>query len=312
MMRPYEAKPWYIYRKHFIHDELINSGVRFWNDHQKTLQLASTRYGVPPNLIVAIIGVESHYGQNTGHYRVMDTLATLAFQPNPRTEFFRSELSHFLLLCREAHWDPLAIEGSYAGAIGAPQFMPSSYRHYAIAFKQGQFPDLIDNMDDAIMSVANYLHQYGWHADELIHLKATPSKQFASFLKDQDSSRKPEYTVRELKKKGLAIGSVLNPKTPVGIIKLAHENWDEYRLGFRNFYVITRYNTSIQYAMAVAMLGAEINTKHTPPKPVVTKKQTRKTNNKAIKNPVGARRAVPFQGNHLVTQNSRHPLKATR
>lgn len=167
--RPAEkSKPWYDYRKIFITDKRINGGVKFWQQHAEALQAAEQKYGVPVEVIIAILGVETRYGGNVGGYRVVDALSTLAFRYPPRSPFFRSELEHFLLLTREEKMSLLDPVGSYAGAMGLGQFMPSSYREYAVDFDGDGKRDIWTNPVDAIGSIANYLKRHGWIAGESI------------------------------------------------------------------------------------------------------------------------------------------------
>lgn len=262
---PKEGIPWYRYRALFITPKRVQLGVEFWNKHEKMLEKAQREYGVPADIIVAIIGVETQYGQYTGKYRVIDTLTTLAFDGNSRRSFFRSELTQYLLLTRDQSINPLAIRGSYAGAIGVPQFMPSSYRTFAVSAEGNGSPDLIRNPDDAILSVANYFKQHGWQRGEPVAIPAAVTgNQYQNFI---NGNLKPQYTLKQLEKKGIKPSKELPKNMTASLIRLQDHNNDEYWLGFNNFYVISLYNASFRYSMAVYQLAEEIskakeNSKH--------------------------------------------------
>ncbi|MFZ4077603.1 MAG: lytic murein transglycosylase B, partial [Legionellaceae bacterium] len=166
MDRPYEKKTWTVYKSLFLTPERVEAGLEFWRDNKETLARAEKVFGVPAPVIVAIIGVETLYGKHQGTYRVLDALTTLAFNYPKRAEFFTKELKEYLLLCRDHHVSPAQYMGSYAGAMGKPQFMPSSYRFYAVDFSGNQRPNLMSNDEDVIGSVANYFHQHGWKMNE--------------------------------------------------------------------------------------------------------------------------------------------------
>ncbi|MGW8182752.1 MAG: lytic murein transglycosylase B [Burkholderiales bacterium] len=252
---PTTAKPWHEFRAITVTRERIDTGLKFWNIYKKALQRASADYGIPQDIIVATIGIESQYGHHMGGFRVIDALTTLAFQYPPRAEYFRGELEELMLLTRETGLDPLRIRGSYAGAIGIPQFMPSSYRKYAKDFDGGGKPDLVNSVPDAVVSIANYYRSFGWRSGEPVAVKAAVETS-ANRLDDQEI--KPRVTVAELEKQGI------RPLTPVAGNLLAApfavegSNSKEYWLGLNNFYVITRYNRSINYALAVHVLAEEL------------------------------------------------------
>lgn len=254
--RPAEAKPWYAYRKIFLTSARIQGGVEFWRAHAAALARAEQAHGVPAEIIVAIIGVETRYGGNTGGHKVLEALATLAFDYPKRADFFRKELENYLLLTREEGIDPLSLRGSYAGAMGLAQFMPSSYRAYAVDFDGDGHRDLWSNPLDAIGSVANYLSTHRWQRGGPI---ATPAKvqgnQYRTLL-DQDL--KPKHDVRDLSRYGVAPIGRVNGENSAILLELEGEQGLEHWLGFHNFYVITRYNRSPLYAMAVYQLGQEI------------------------------------------------------
>ena len=256
--RPAEkAKPWKEYRKIFITDARIDGGGDFWLAHEKELQVVSERYQVSPEMIVAIIGVETSYGKNTGSYRVLDALTTLAFDYPPRSAFFRQELQHFLLLAREQKQNPLTLTGSYAGAMGYGQFMPSSYRNYAVDFNGDAFADIWQNTSDAIASVANYFHKHGWKQGEPVLVRARVATDFDTSL--LDAGLKPQYSLLELAAKGVTpvVDGLGNQRRAV-LIRQEGDYGTEYWLGFDNFYTITRYNTSSMYAMAAYQLAEAI------------------------------------------------------
>lgn len=251
MDRPAEAKPWADYRAIFITPARIAGGVEFWAEHEQTLARARSRYGVPEEVIVAIIGVETKYGANTGSFRVLDALATLAFGYPRRAEYFSRELENFVLLTRANGLDPLALEGSYAGAIGIPQFMPSSYRAYAVDFDDDGKADLAGNPADAIGSVANYLAKHGWGDGVPVAVRAS-----VDGAPEPDS--RPRRAVAELKARGVTPLAEVDDAAKAALLRFDAAEGPEYWLGFPNFYVIKRYNNSNFYAMAVAQLAGEI------------------------------------------------------
>jgi membrane-bound lytic murein transglycosylase B len=228
---PYKEVPWYEYQQRFLTQQRINDGVKFWHKHAATLRHAQKKYGVPANIIVAIIGIESQYGKDMGKFKVVNALSTLGFKYTKRAKYFRKELAQFLLLCREKHLNPLKVYGSYAGAIGEPQFMPSNFRQYAVNFNNSNSVDIIHNPKDAIVSVANFFQAHGW-----LHGKEIASK---TRLK-HTAHHKPSHAL-------------------ANIIKLQGKKGPSYWLGFHNMYVITSYNTNIQYAMAAYQLSQAIN-----------------------------------------------------
>jgi membrane-bound lytic murein transglycosylase B len=257
MSRPGEAKPWYKYKHIFVNQRLIKAGVKFWKKNKQTLIRAEKKYKIPAEIIVAIIGVETAYGRNTGSFKILDSLSTLAFHYPRRADFFREELEYFLLFTRQENINPLTKKGSYAGAMGIGQFMPSSYRKYAIDFNSDNKVD-IWNIEDAIGSVANYLHEYGWlyGQDIIIDAKATPkvAKELLSL------GTEPQKTLTELKDLGLEIFSNdSHDKDEKGfLIELKTEIGKAHWVGLQNFYVISRYNHSWRYSMAVYRLANKI------------------------------------------------------
>ncbi len=261
MTAPAEGKPWNKYRPIFVNEARIRGGVDFWRDNNAALARAESQYGVPAEIIIAIIGVETRYGGNMGGFNVIDALATLAFDYPPRAEYFRSELEQFLLLTREEHLDPLLPKGSYAGAMGEAQFMPSSYRNYSVDFDGDGRRDLWHSTSDAIGSVAHYLSGYGWQRAQPI---ATPAQvtgnSYESVLDEKPV--KPTRTITEFRTHGVQPQSRLDKDQLATLLRFETDTGDEFWLGLDNFYVITRYNHSHRYAMAVYQLSQEILARH--------------------------------------------------
>lgn len=258
MERPAEkVKPWKDYRLIFITDKRIAGGVDFWRQHRQALERAQAEFGVDAAIIVAIIGVETFYGRNTGSYRVIDALATLAFDYPKRSPFFTKELEHFLLLTREQKRDPLELTGSYAGAMGYGQFMPSSYRNFAVDYNSDSLVDIWDSPVDAIGSVANYFVRNGWQPGQPVAVRAAAGLNYNAQLVNQLSP--PALTLAELKAQGFApLAPDLPPETKAIPVELEGEQGPEFWLGLQNFYAITRYNTSYRYAMAINELSQAI------------------------------------------------------
>jgi len=254
---PAEAKPWHQYRKIFLVERRIKGGVEFWKKHRATLQRAEQETGVPARIIVAILGVETLYNKYKGKHAVMESLTTLAFGYPKRSKFFTRELEHFLLLAREENVDPLSLKGSYAGAMGGPQFISSSYRHYAIDFDGDGKRDIWNNPADMIGSVANYFKRHHWQRNQPVTFRAeVKGTQYKNFIK---KNPKPVHNMAMLNKNGISSKSVNDPNVKASLIKLDNTNGVEYWLGLQNFYVITRYNHSQLYAMAVNQLSEEIS-----------------------------------------------------
>jgi membrane-bound lytic murein transglycosylase B len=258
--RPAEAKPWHEYRPIFIKPDRIQGGVQFWRQNEALLESVSREYGVPPEIIVAIIGVETRYGRFTGRYRILDSLTTLAFGYPKRADFFRRELEQFLLLSREESVDPRTAKGSYAGAMGKPQFISSSYRRYAVDQDGDGRRDLWQNNADIIASVANYFKAHGWHPGEPITLqvKASGGVNLQPYV---EAGMKPSIALHELLEKGvqpLDSSAKPDPQALTSLIKLDAGMQNEYWFGLHNFYVITRYNHSNLYAMAAYQLSQAI------------------------------------------------------
>jgi membrane-bound lytic murein transglycosylase B len=257
MEKPAEkVSPWWQYREHFVTAERITQGVQFWGEHREALERIAAEYQVAPEYIVAILGVETKYGRITGRYRVLDALATLAFNYPPRHAYFTKELEQFLILAKENKLDPLTLTGSYAGAMGAPQFMPSSYRHYAIDANGDQQRDLWGDWDDVIASVANYLHQAGWRPGAPVLAEATVAA--GTSFEVEPRNLEPRETVASLAARGIKTELDVPEETPALLIDAERQDGPAYRVGFHNFYVITRYNTSPRYAMAVHDLAQAV------------------------------------------------------
>lgn len=255
MERPAEAKPWSVYRPLFVEPKRIAAGVRFWAAHADTLARAEAQYGVPASMIVAIIGVETFYGRNTGSYRVIDALATLAFGYPKRAAYFRGELEQFLLLSREAGFDPLTIKGSYAGAMGISQFMPSSYRQYGVDFDGDGLRDLWEDADDAIGSVAQYFQGYGWKRGAPVVAQVQHVAEKAQGLANRGWNFR--IPIKDWAPVGVSTDAEKTDAEAM-LLELAGANGPEYWLGYENFYVITRYNHSFHYAMAAWQLSQAV------------------------------------------------------
>lgn len=254
---PYEQVPWYQYQQHFLTPQRIQAGVQFCQKFNATLERAEKEYGVPKTIIAAIIGVESLYGKNLGQYSVLDSLYTLSFYETKRAKFFQAELEQFLLLTRENKIDPHSPRGSYAGAIGQPQFMPSSYRQYAVDYNQDGQKDLTNDVIDTIGSIANYLHKKGWNPQEKILLPAQVTGK--AFLSLNPNELKPTYSANQLTEHGIIPQNNVSLPTKASFLILAtSKNNHEYWLGLPNFSVIRRYNVSVNYAMAVYQLSEAI------------------------------------------------------
>ena len=258
--RPAEKiKPWYEYRAIFINHQREAQGVEFFRRHRVALERAEREFGVPAEIIVAIIGVETSYGRNVGSYRVLDALSTLAFDYPPRSDFFTSELRNYLILTRDQGLDPAQLMGSYAGAMGYGQFMPSSYRSYAIDFDNDDIIDIWQNPIDAIGSVANYFSRHGWRPGEVVvaAASAAPTTPEDTFVRNR-KELKPQRTVAQLAGKGVVAAEELDPDALAVAMKFELKQGYEYWLGLYNFYVITRYNHSAMYAMSVYQLSQAI------------------------------------------------------
>ncbi len=262
------GRSWLAYRTRFVTETRIAEGAEFWRRNASALERAAKEHGVPEEIIVAIIGVETVYGRQMGTWRVIDALSTLAFDYPPRAEFFRSELEQYLLFARDAGLDVFSVRGSYAGAIGIPQFMPGSYRRFAVDYDGDGATDLRASPADAIGSVANFLAKHGWQRGERVHLPArvaggNAGKRHRALI---DAGIEPKTPLGEMKHYGIETRTDLALQTPVALIELESPGAaTEYRLGLRNFFVLTRYNRSVLYASAVHDLARELRTRMPPP-----------------------------------------------
>ena len=254
------VKSWQSYRSRFIEPRRIKAGLDFWRRYGGTLAKAEALTGVPAEIIVAIIGIETFYGRHTGRFETFAALATLAFDYPPRAPLFRRELEALLLLAREESRAPEDYRGSYAGAIGLPQFLPSSIRAYAVDFDRDARVDLSGSAEDAIGSVANFLKEHGWEEDGPISVKVGASGTAPETLVAEGIE--PRRRPQEMATFGLAISGDA-PDAPAALIDLATPGAPtEYRLGYRNFYVVTRYNRSSFYAAAVTDFAATLRARH--------------------------------------------------
>ena len=253
--RPAERKQWHEYRRIFVTPTRIREGIEFWRENVDILRRVERVYKLPPEITVAIVGVETRYGRNVGSFRVLDSLATLAFDYPPRAPFFRGQLTEFLLLAREEGIDPLAMKGSYAGAMGYGQFIPSSYRTFAVDFDGDGTRDIWTNITDALGSIGNYFAQHGWRGDGPAVLRVDVARP----VPDEDVNRglKPDYDAEQLKRLGV-ISDGVPPGAKAALFRMEGDDGVEYWLGLHDFYVITRYNHSRLYALAVWQLGQAI------------------------------------------------------
>jgi membrane-bound lytic murein transglycosylase B len=250
-----KVKPWSEYRPHFITDLRVRQGTAFMQKHSETLAKAEQEYGVPPEVITAIIGVETNYGSYTGKANVLNSLSTLAFEHPRRSTFFTSELENYLLLVRERDWQADEQLGSYAGAMGLGQFMPSNYRTLAVDFDDDGIADLF-NPVDAIGSVANYFKHHGWISGKPV---SAPAVVIDGFDADEaNRSLRPSKTIAELAEQGYLSTVAYEPEAKAIAMRFSGLKGDEYWIGLTNFYVISRYNPRQKYAMAVYHLSEEI------------------------------------------------------
>jgi len=260
MSRPAEkAKLWYEYRPIFVNEKRIQEGVDFWTAHRAELDRASAQSGVPAEYLVAILGVETYYGRLTGRYRVLDALATLAFDFPARAKFFQDQLEQFFLLAREESIDPLTATGSYAGAMGAPQFMPSNYRRYAVDADRDGHVDLWGNWADVFASVGNYFKEHGWNPGEPVLSEASIEPDNPETLDGRQLNL--SQTVGTLRAQGIRFDSELPVTAPAVLIAADGSDRIHWRVGYENFYVITRYNHSALYAMAVYDLASAVKSR---------------------------------------------------
>ncbi len=256
MTRPAEAFPWHRYRNIFLKQKRIDQGVAFWRENAKIIDGVEKKYGVPAEIIVAILGVETRYGRITGGFRVIDALTTISVDYPKRSKYFNKELEQVFMLAREEKLDLLTIEGSYAGAMGMAQFMPSSYRHYAVDGDGDGRRDLFNNTADAAASIANYLKEHRWKTNEPIATRARVSGlQYKAFVK---KGMKPKVELKNIADYQVTAENAYAGHLKASLIELEQPDKNEYWLGLGNFYAITRYNHSNLYAMAVFQLSEEI------------------------------------------------------
>jgi len=262
---PTGERSWRGYRDGFVSTRRIDAGVEFWRRHARVLARAADAYGVPPEIVVAIIGVETEYGRQTGTFRVLDALATLAFDYPRRAEFFRAELEQFLLYARESRADAASFRGSYAGAIGIPQFMPGSIRRFAVDFDGDGRVDLRASPADAIGSVANFLNAHGWLAGAPVAVPAAVTGE--RYQRLVDGGVEPIYRAEELRESDVVFDERVAADLPSVLIELASPGEpSEYLVALQNFYVLTRYNRSSFYAAAVLSLAEAIKTAYRKPR----------------------------------------------
>lgn len=261
--RPAESKPWYDYRPIFLTNDRLQGGVKFWDKNADTLRRAYETYGVPEEIITAIIGVETRYGKHKGRFPVIDSLATLAFAYPPRSAFFTSELEHYLLMTREENIDPLKQLGSYAGAMGMPQFISSSFRRYAVDFNGDGHRNLWTNTDDAIGSVANYFKTHRWQKGQPITSQVRVHGN--KYKKLLENGLKPAYTKQQLMDNGVILPEGLPDNIKGTLLAFETKDGHEYWVGWDNFYVISRYNHSALYSMAVFQLSEQLRKKYKLP-----------------------------------------------
>lgn len=250
--RPATIRPWVEYRASFVNPERIRLGLKFWDKHQAALQDAEKEYGVPQEIILAVIGVETVYGLDVGTFVTLDALTTLAFDYPRRAKFFRSELENYLLLAREQQFDLLAIRGSYAGALGIPQFMPSSYRNFAVDFNGDRKVDLLREAKDAIGSVGSYLKGYGWIREQEIATRARLGQPIGA------GGIPAPRSVSEWVSAGVHAETGVSAEGSARLVDFTVEGGKEFWLVFNNFEVITRYNNSDYYAMSVYQLAQAV------------------------------------------------------
>ncbi len=253
-----KTKSWAEYREHFLTRERINAGAAFWVENKDTLESVSSDTGVPIEILVGIIGVETYYGRITGSFRVLDALATLAFSYPPRSKFFRRELEEYLLLVREEGMHATDATGSYAGAMGRPQFMPSSYRAYAVDSTGDGKRDIWGDWTDVAGSIANYFLKHGWRPGEEVTAQASLGGAWQRPTPEPKNTLKTSETIASLSRQGVMFVTALPGDSKSELLTFEGDDGAEYWVGFHNFFVITRYNRSVMYALAVHQLGQEI------------------------------------------------------
>ncbi|MCG5529360.1 lytic murein transglycosylase B [Halorhodospira halochloris] len=260
---PAEALEWHRYRQIFLTRERIAAGAKYWQKHEKLIDDVVDQFGVEAHILIAILGVESYYGKRSGDHRVLDALSTLAFEYPPRSSFFRNELEAFLLLTKQHGFDPTEIYGSYAGAMGKPQFISSSYQHYAISADGDGHADLFNNVADALASIANYLSKHGWQNDGQVTSRTeAEGSEWEEALASLNRPVRSDHPADQLANLGVKMPQEVADSDRLGLIKLEAEDGPELWLTHNNFYVLTRYNHSALYAMAVYQLAEAILEEH--------------------------------------------------
>ena len=254
--KPATSKPWSFFKKLYVTEWREKEGVKFWEKHAQTLIRAEDQFGIPQEIITALIGIETNYGTYTGEFRIVDAFYTLGFYGKRRNKYFLKEFEEFLILARENNIEPNSIKGSFAGAIGIAQFMPSSYREYAIDFDGDGKADLENSVADAIGSASNYLKRHGWKRGEPIVFPVSADND--QVLSEMAGKSKPNRTYGELKQAGVKQDLGLNDDLAVGLFKLEGDEGVELWMSLKNFYVITRYNPSNNYALAMVQLSEKI------------------------------------------------------
>lgn len=259
---PAERKlTWGEYRKIFITPERVDAGAAFWLENKEMLERITLETGVPGEILVGIIGVETYFGRITGKDRVIDALATLAFNYPPRQTFFRKELMEFLILAREEELDPTVPMGSYAGAMGRPQFMPSSFRAYAVDASGDGKRDIWNSWADTAGSIANYFLAHRWRVGEEVVTLATLSNTWSGPIPEPENTLESTDTVESLSKKGVMFSTDLCADSKGQLLTYQGDEGIEHWVGFHNFFVITKYNRSVMYALAAHQLGQQISLK---------------------------------------------------
>lgn len=257
MNKPYESQSWAVYQSHMLTSARVSQGKAFANTHRAILDQAQQRYGVPGDVVSAIIGVETFYGKNQGNYYVLDALATLSFAYPKRANFFQSELANYLWICQHNQWPVRRLKGSYAGAFGIGQFMPSSYRQYAVSV-DGQEPDISRSPDDAIMSVANYFAKHGWKAGQIAAVRVTVPA--ALDVQRRPKMTRPTHTVAYWQQQGVQVPEGFHHPEALAELVVEHDAVGQVQawLILHNFYVIARYNPHLNYTLAVFLLSQKL------------------------------------------------------
>jgi len=259
---PATSRPWYQFKALCVDDMQVSEGVQFWHDNAALLERARRDFGVPEDIVIAVIAIESRFGRYAGGYRVIDSLYTLAFMWPNRAAYFRGELEQFLVLARDQGWDAGSVQGSFAGALGWPQFMPSSYRRFALDYSGDGRVDLWDNVADIVGSVANYLQQFGWRDGQPVAARAQLDGIDANAL--LQLGLKPQL-LSQWSQRGVSSAEDMAQALPASLFALEVADGPEYWLGFDNFHALLRYNPSRNYAMAVYQLAQEIRAEHERP-----------------------------------------------